>query len=162
MWKRVGKVVVSWEEKRWEAQCSWLLKRNLWIRVLADLLIGEEFFCFLTDTRCVNLHALPLCSLQYLVKLVMLVALYCMHLFIYHRGTTFSFTSISLLPRELVTALRISCPGWCVMVLLYAIHEVPNSFWRTVCLKPVVPGLRYSTSTSTMTQRKDRGAKEKE
>lgn len=50
----------------------------------------------------------------------MLVGLYCMHLFIYHRGTAFSFNSISLLPRELVTAQHVSSSVWRVIM-------VPNS-----------------------------------
>lgn len=82
------------------------------MRVLFDLLIGEEFFCFFTDIRCMNLHALPQSVLQYLENLFVPVGLYCMSLFIYYHSTTFSFNSIPLLPRELVPALHISSSVW--------------------------------------------------
>lgn len=64
-----------------------------------------------------------LCSLQYPVVLVMLAAIYCMHLFIYFCDSSFSFNSISLLPRELVTAMYFLSS----LVLHDATHKVPGS-----------------------------------
>lgn len=113
------------------------------MRVLFNHLIGEGFCPF---PHRYQTHEFPcsatLCCPWYLGKLVMCVGLHCVHLFTYHRGTTFPFkTFFGYLGNWLQP---------CTFLPLFACHQVchtraPSNAGRTGSLEPAVPG-HHSTA----------------